>query len=193
MNAPDQERLGNDGQRRTGFHLYRRAGTGWLYDQLKHHPDFWLPPVKELDYLNHSKPSPANVRKNYELGKADPDRMRERIRRASPKEYGARFSNLWMPICLPATIARVGRRHSRCRTRFGTSSVTGWLTKFAPASHCSAERRRVGRDYMGCERAIAVGVIPLKYVPHFAGRGAGTIKKWPGLETAPRGMLRENT
>ena len=62
-----------------------RAGTGWLYDQLKHHPDFWLPPVKELDYLNHSKPPLANVRKNYELGKADPERMREKARRHRPQ------------------------------------------------------------------------------------------------------------
>lgn len=30
-----------------------KAGTGWLYDQLDAHPDFWMPPVKELLYLNH--------------------------------------------------------------------------------------------------------------------------------------------
>src|SRR5215467_5347679 len=29
-----------------------KAGTGWLYDQLQTHPDFWMPPVKELLYLN---------------------------------------------------------------------------------------------------------------------------------------------
>ncbi len=28
-----------------------KAGTGWLYDQLDNHPDFWMPPVKELLYL----------------------------------------------------------------------------------------------------------------------------------------------
>lgn len=29
-----------------------KSGTGWLFDQLKYHPDFWMPPVKELAYLN---------------------------------------------------------------------------------------------------------------------------------------------
>ena len=28
-----------------------KAGTGWLFDQLNDHPDFWMPPVKELLYL----------------------------------------------------------------------------------------------------------------------------------------------
>jgi len=28
-----------------------KAGTGWLADQLGAHPDFWMPPVKELLYL----------------------------------------------------------------------------------------------------------------------------------------------
>ncbi|HTK79971.1 MAG TPA: sulfotransferase [Rhizomicrobium sp.] len=29
-----------------------KAGTGWLYDQLQCHPAFWMPPVKEILYLN---------------------------------------------------------------------------------------------------------------------------------------------
>jgi Sulfotransferase family len=33
-----------------------KAGTGWLFDQLQYHPDFWMPPVKELRYLNRSVP-----------------------------------------------------------------------------------------------------------------------------------------
>src|SRR6476620_2147123 len=31
-----------------------KAATGWLFDQLKHHPDFWLPPTKEITYLSRS-------------------------------------------------------------------------------------------------------------------------------------------
>ena len=34
-----------------------KAGTGWLYDQLEAHPDFWMPPVKELVYLGSRYPS----------------------------------------------------------------------------------------------------------------------------------------
>ena len=30
----------------------QKAGTSWLYRQLEQHPDFWMPPVKELHYLD---------------------------------------------------------------------------------------------------------------------------------------------
>src|SRR6266480_6385372 len=29
-----------------------KAGTTWLYQQLDSHPDFWMPPVKELHYFD---------------------------------------------------------------------------------------------------------------------------------------------
>ncbi|HEX4080747.1 MAG TPA: sulfotransferase [Rhizomicrobium sp.] len=28
-----------------------KAGTAWLFDHLKDHPEFWMPPVKEISYL----------------------------------------------------------------------------------------------------------------------------------------------
>jgi Sulfotransferase family len=31
----------------------QKGGTSWLYGQLESHPDFWMPPVKELHYLNN--------------------------------------------------------------------------------------------------------------------------------------------
>lgn len=34
-----------------------KAATGWLYDQLFHHPGFWMPPAKELSYLNQDAPN----------------------------------------------------------------------------------------------------------------------------------------
>jgi hypothetical protein len=30
----------------------QKAGTGWLYEQLRAHPDFWMPPLKELHYFD---------------------------------------------------------------------------------------------------------------------------------------------
>jgi Sulfotransferase family len=30
----------------------QKGGTSWLYRQLERHPDFWMPPVKELHYFN---------------------------------------------------------------------------------------------------------------------------------------------
>ena len=34
----------------------QKAGTGWLFDQLQHHPDFWMPPIKELHYFDREFP-----------------------------------------------------------------------------------------------------------------------------------------
>jgi hypothetical protein len=30
----------------------QKGGTSWLYHQLEQHPDFWMPPIKELHYFN---------------------------------------------------------------------------------------------------------------------------------------------
>jgi Sulfotransferase family len=30
----------------------QKAGTGWLYEQLRSHPGFWMPPLKELHYFD---------------------------------------------------------------------------------------------------------------------------------------------
>ena len=30
----------------------QKGGTTWLYQQLDSHPDFWMPPVKELHYFD---------------------------------------------------------------------------------------------------------------------------------------------
>lgn len=35
-----------------------KAATGWLYDQLQFHPDFWAPPFKEFHYFDKPFPSP---------------------------------------------------------------------------------------------------------------------------------------
>lgn len=47
----------------------QKAGTTWLYDQLVHHPQVWLPVIKELHYFNFAKPHPdlAGV-EEYPLG-----------------------------------------------------------------------------------------------------------------------------
>jgi hypothetical protein len=38
-----------------------KAGTGWLFDQVNAHPDFWMPPIKGLNYLGHEVPRMRNV------------------------------------------------------------------------------------------------------------------------------------
>jgi hypothetical protein len=62
----------------------QKAGTTWLYDQLQFHPDFWMPPVKELHYLSGGFPhakmktditraagTPNKIRKWQDLREAD--------------------------------------------------------------------------------------------------------------------------
>jgi hypothetical protein len=42
----------------------QKGGTSWLYRQLERHPDFWMPPVKELHYFDELSriPSVASAR-----------------------------------------------------------------------------------------------------------------------------------
>ncbi len=42
-----------------------KAGTTWLYDRLRRHPDVFMPEVKEIHYFNH-RSSNQNPRRNYE-------------------------------------------------------------------------------------------------------------------------------
>ena len=49
-----------------------KAGTGWLYDQLMHHPDFWMPPVKEINYLLGSPRAMKNTIRQLEHSRKKP-------------------------------------------------------------------------------------------------------------------------
>ena len=40
-----------------------KAGTGWLYLQLRYHPDFWMPPIKELHYLDREAPKVSKAKR----------------------------------------------------------------------------------------------------------------------------------
>src|SRR3954464_10472524 len=42
----------------------QKAGTGWLYEQLHAHPDFWMPPLKELHYFDRQWRSPRALQKS---------------------------------------------------------------------------------------------------------------------------------
>lgn len=51
-----------------------KSGTGWLADQLKFHPDFWMPPVKEFAYLLRPIPQLKSTEKQFEKIRKDPER-----------------------------------------------------------------------------------------------------------------------
>jgi len=38
-----------------------KAGTGWLYSLCRSHPDFWMPPIKELHYLDREAPKVDHI------------------------------------------------------------------------------------------------------------------------------------
>lgn len=40
-----------------------KCGTQWLYDQLQEHPDFWMPPIKEMHYLELGDRAGLNAQK----------------------------------------------------------------------------------------------------------------------------------
>lgn len=58
----------------------QKAGTGWLFDQLQHHPEFWMPPIKELHYFDRDFPD-VKIRKTLNRARRAPEtleRKRER-------------------------------------------------------------------------------------------------------------------
>jgi hypothetical protein len=63
-----------------------KAGTGWLYDQLLVHPDFWMPPVKEIDYLDHDRP-----KMKHAIAKLERAQSGSRVRRRALDERDRQF------------------------------------------------------------------------------------------------------
>ena len=41
----------------------QKAGTRWLYQQLRGHPEFWMPPIKELNFFNGNLEKTGNLRR----------------------------------------------------------------------------------------------------------------------------------
>ncbi len=63
----------------------QKGGTSWLYRQLALHPDFWMPPVKELHYLDNlsrtKRLSPPRLRDEHDVC------FLESMRRLSAQQY----------------------------------------------------------------------------------------------------------
>ena len=69
-----------------------KAGTGWLYDQLAVHPDFWMPPVKELSYLHRERPALNFAKENPELGAKHKKPVTVRRRRGTDERLVSRVA-----------------------------------------------------------------------------------------------------
>src|SRR4051794_3376435 len=76
----------------------QKAGTGWLYDQLREHPDFWMPPMKELHYFDRIvAPNENGILRSLPLARQEKDRIRiagERARDDDDKEFLTKFEQL---------------------------------------------------------------------------------------------------
>ena len=78
----------------------QKAGTTWLYDQLRAHPDVWMPPVKELHFFDgrfRSRPGRA-----VQAAKTGPQQDRDKrfLRRAATYSQEAGidwYGNLFRP------------------------------------------------------------------------------------------------
>jgi hypothetical protein len=55
----------------------QKAGTGWLYEQLRSHPDFWMPPVKELHYFDRALRSPRKREDRVAVARKNTDDPRD--------------------------------------------------------------------------------------------------------------------
>ncbi len=53
----------------------QKAGTRWLYDQLAFHPEFWMPPVKELHYFDGARPGFRKAKRLQGRIEADLDKL----------------------------------------------------------------------------------------------------------------------
>jgi hypothetical protein len=79
----------------------QKAGTRWLFDQLAFHPDFWMPPIKELHYFNQSKrfrrfAEPLLERARRRLSSANRRRARAHERPLQAEDIGWLEARLWL-------------------------------------------------------------------------------------------------
>jgi sulfotransferase family protein len=65
-----------------------KAGTQWLFDQLQYHPDFWMPPIKEIYYLDRPTPRLKNARRLLRKFRKEPERAERRMN--NRRRYDAR-------------------------------------------------------------------------------------------------------
>jgi hypothetical protein len=63
-----------------------KAGTGWLFDQVNAHPDFWMPPIKGLNYLGRPFKTMSNVTRRLERLGRTPNNKRQKFRDSNDRD-----------------------------------------------------------------------------------------------------------
>ncbi len=79
----------------------QKGGTRWLFDQLAHHPQFWMPPIKELHYFDRSrrflkKAAPLYVRAREDLEEANRRRRRAHERPVDSGDIEWLEARIWL-------------------------------------------------------------------------------------------------
>lgn len=76
----------------------QKAGTGWLYEQLRSHPDFWMPPMKELHYFDRlASRAGSTARRSLPFARKDKERIeiaRGRVRDQRDRDFLDRLAKL---------------------------------------------------------------------------------------------------
>ncbi len=75
-----------------------KAGTDWLYDQLDVHPEFWMPPIKELHFFDRMQPaelyerghSSKKILKLLTFATSNRAQFRDRIETQRGRQWGSR-------------------------------------------------------------------------------------------------------
>lgn len=86
----------------------QKAGTTWLHRQLAAHPQFWMPPQKEIDYLAHMPTSREKYAKRLPV-------VSERLTslgRPKKLEWWNQFCEPWSLDKYPKLFANAGRKFS---------------------------------------------------------------------------------
>jgi len=68
----------------------QKAGTQWLYDQVQHHADFWMPPIKEFHYFDRRSARGERAERLWRKAQADLEATNRERAAHSDREMGAR-------------------------------------------------------------------------------------------------------
>lgn len=81
----------------------QKAGTSWLYDMLRQHPDIWLPDIKEVHYYDYhfgegtgaKKWAPKHIKNAINRIKAKPNKTAADIAYVNGVELNEPFTEEW--------------------------------------------------------------------------------------------------
>lgn len=75
----------------------QKGGTQWLYDQLQHHPDFWMPPHKELHYFDRRFPD-RRIGPAAKKAVEDPDWIQQKKKMRGDRSLDDRDSDFFQRV-----------------------------------------------------------------------------------------------